>query len=134
MITWILTTVAGFILRTSSNRILRDIAGTIAAGDDNQARIAIAQIEAEVETRKAVKEVRLATAGFLEMRVMTVLITLPPVIHLWAVTLDTVFQFGWKIPKLPYPFDENSWAILLSYFGITAGTRIATSIISAIRR
>lgn len=134
MIGWVLSTLAGLVLRTSSNRILREIAGTIANGNDNSARIAVAEIEAEIKAREAMKEVRLATAGFAEMRVLAFFIALPFVVHLNAVGLDTVFQLGWRIPKFPPPFDENGWKIMLSYFGLYGGTKIASSIIGALRR
>ena len=80
--------------------------------------------------------VRKATAGFWEMRVLTVLIAFPFVEHLWAVWADTrwgwysrggIFEHCWfdagrevcGVPAFPAPFDQWEGAILLSFFGIT---------------
>jgi hypothetical protein len=76
-------------------------------------------IDAEIEAQRSAKEIRLATAGFIEMRVLTVAIALPFLIHVWAVGLDTTFGFGWRIAKFPPPFDEWEGAILLSFFGVS---------------
>lgn len=91
------------------------------ADNDSQkmaAEFAVKQMEADLEIRQNAKEIRLATAGFWEMRVITFLIALPFVVHLWAVALDTVFKLGWKIPAYPYPFNEWQGVILLSFFGV----------------
>ena len=82
------------------------------------ADLAIKDIEAGIEASKRAKEIRLATAGFWEMRVLTFAIAFPFVSHLWAVWLDTQFGFGWKIAAFPDPFHEWQGAILLSFFGI----------------
>lgn len=134
MISWVIGFVANLVLRSTSNRFLREVADRLAKGDDNAARIAIAEIEAEVSAREAVKEVRLATAGFPEMRFLTFAITAPFVLHLWAVALDTIFGLGWGIPKFPAPFDENGWKIMLSYFGIYGGLSAVSGVVRALRR
>lgn len=82
------------------------------------ADVLIKQIEAESEARSAAKEVRLATAGFWEMRLITFMIASPFVLHLWAVAMDTVFKLGWRIPAFPFPFNEWQGVILLSFFGV----------------
>ena len=88
------------------------------ASDRIAADLAIREIEAGIEARKRAHELRLATSGFWEMRLLTFAIALPFVAHLWAVWLDTQFRLGWKIPKFPEPIDEWQGAILLSFFGI----------------
>lgn len=88
------------------------------ASDRIAADLAIREIEAGIEARRRAHELRLATSGFWEMRLLTFAIALPFVAHLWAVWLDTLFRFGWKIPKFPEPMDEWQGAILLSFFGI----------------
>lgn len=89
------------------------------------------------DERKTRAQVRMATAGFVEMRVMTVLIALPFVEHLLAVWADTrwgwysrggIFEHCWLegarelcgVPAFPDPFNDWQAAILLSFFGITA--------------
>lgn len=89
------------------------------------------------EERAARLSIRKATAGFIEMRVLTVLIALPFIEHLFAVWADTrwgwysrggIFEHCWLengrelcgVPAFPDPFNEWQAAILLSFFGITA--------------
>jgi hypothetical protein len=88
------------------------------SADRIAADLAVAEIEAGLEARKRAHELRLATSGFWEMRLLTFAIAFPFVAHLWAVWLDTQFRFGWRIPKFPAPMDEWQGAIMLSFFGI----------------
>ena len=88
------------------------------SSDRISADLAIREIEAGIEARKRAHELRLATSGFWEMRLLTFAIAFPFVMHLWAVWLDTQFRLGWKIPKFPEPMDEWQGAIMLSFFGI----------------
>lgn len=84
--------------------------------------------EERLAAQQTAKEVRVATSGNWEMRVLTVAIALPFVVHLWAVGLDTLFQFGWKVPKFPAPFDETGHAVLLSFFGLVGARAVAGGI------
>lgn len=106
--------------------------------DKLTADLAIKNIEAELEIRRNAREIRLATAGFIEMRVLTFCIATPFVIHLWSVWLDTQFSLGWKINKFPAPFDEWGGAILLSFFGVQVASSgfqaIAGSLASKLRK
>ncbi len=80
---------------------------------------------------------RAATSGFTEMRVLTFLIALPFVVHLNLVGLDTMFGWTWNglpVKKFPKPFDEWEGAILLSFFGLTAGVIGVKAIANAFRR
>lgn len=102
------------------------------ASDRIAADLAIREIEAGIEARKRAHELRLATSGFWEMRLLTFAIALPFVAHLWAVWLDTQFRLGWKIPKFPEPMDEWQGAILLSFFGIYTLGKAVQSIGTAV--
>ena len=97
------------------------------------ADVAIKDIERQMADRAAAKEIRLATAGFWEMRLITVLIAAPFVLHLNLVALDTSFKLGWKIPAFPAPFDQWQGAILLSFFGIHVIGQGITALAGAIR-
>lgn len=107
--------------------------------------LAIKDIEAGIEAKKHAKEIRLATAGFTEMRLLTFLIALPFVEHLWAVWMDTrfgVFQKGgafercWQegantvcgVPAFPSPFVDWQGAIILSFFGLYGGVKAVQTI------
>lgn len=72
-----------------------------------------------IDARKAVVQVRMATAGYWEMRTLTVAIALPFTLHVWLVGIDTCFRLGWRIPAFPSPFDQWEGAILLSFFGVS---------------
>lgn len=97
------------------------------------ADVAIKDIERQMADRQAAKEVRLSTAGFWEMRLVTFLIAGCATLHYAAVTLDTVFRFGWSIPKFPAPMDEWQQTIILSFFGVQAVGMGFTAIAAAIR-
>lgn len=75
--------------------------------------------EDRIDARKTAKEIRLATAGFWEMRLLTFLIAAPFVVHLWLVGIDTMWPQPWNVEKWPSPFDEWEGAILLSFFGVS---------------
>jgi hypothetical protein len=92
------------------------------------------RLEAEWAKAKldAMLQVRLATAGFWEMRLITFLIAIPFVFHLWTVWLDTQFRFGWKIAAFPEPFNEWEGAILLSFFGIYAAGKVGMGLVSSL--
>lgn len=97
----------GFVERRESERL--------AAMNSEQQRAH----EDRLAARQAAKEIRLATAGFWEMRLMTFLIAAPFVTHLWLVGIDTMWPQPWNVEKWPAPFDEWEGAILLSFFGVS---------------
>ena len=94
---------------------------------------AIADINRQIEEARNAKEIRLASAVFWEMRLITAVIAGCFAIHLVLVTLDTCFALGWRIAKFPAPFDEWQGMILLSFFGIQALGGGLNAIASAIR-
>jgi hypothetical protein len=97
------------------------------------ADVAIKDIERQIEDRRAAKEIRLATAGFWEMRLLTFVIAAPFALHAAAVGLDTTFRFGWAIPAYPPPFVDWEGAVLLSFFGLQAAGQLIPGIAAAIR-
>lgn len=97
------------------------------------ADVAIKDIERQMADRTAAKEVRLATAPYWEMRLITGTIAGCFAFHLLLVTLDTCFKLGWRIPAFPKPFDEWQGAILLSFFGVQVVGQGFNAIATAIR-
>lgn len=83
-----------------------------------QAEVAKKQLDHALAQQQIAKEVRLATAGFWEMRILAFFTAFPFVLHLNAVGLDTTFKLDWRIHAFPEPFATNGWKILLSFFGI----------------
>ena len=109
----LLDKVLGFVERREAERL--------AAMNSEQQRAH----EDRMAARQAAKEIRLATAGFWEMRLLTFLIAAPFVVHLWLVGIDTMWPQPWDVEKWPPPFDEWEGAILLSFFGVSVvGTGI----------
>jgi len=93
-----------------------------------RAEVAIKDIDAQMDARRQATEIRVATAGLWEMRLITAMIAGCFTMHLVLVTLDTCFQFGWRIPAFPKPFDEWQGTILLSFFGVqVAGKALDTA-------
>lgn len=76
-------------------------------------------LELEADSQRGAREIRKATAGYWEMRLLTFLFAAPFVIHLWLVAMDTCFRLGWRIAKFPEPFATTENTIVLSFFGIT---------------
>lgn len=103
--------------------------GRTAAGvEANRLQMLLADRKAEAGNAK---DVRLATASFWEMRLLTVLIAFPFVAQLWGVWLDTQFGFAWSVSAFPAPFDEWQGRILLSFFGLAGGVGAAKAFAGA---
>lgn len=103
----LLDKVLGFVERRETERLNLMNSEQQRAHEDRQA------------ARQAAKDIRLATAGYWEMRLLTFLIALPFLIHLWLVAWDTYWPQPWAVEKLPAPFDQWEGAILLSFFGVS---------------
>lgn len=84
--------------------------------------------EERLQVNKHAKEVRLATSGHWEMRLLTVAIALPFVIHLWLIAIDTFWPQPWSVARFPAPFDDTGHSILLSFFGLVGARAIAGGI------
>lgn len=97
------------------------------------AEAAIADMQRMIADRQAAKDVRLATAGYWEMRLITALIAGSFTLHLVLVTLDTCFRLGWAIPKFPAPFDQWQGVILLSFFAVQPAMAGINAVAAAIR-
>jgi hypothetical protein len=119
----ILNWVSGGLLEKVTNPLIQAHKNYLDAQNDEERLLAeqrIKFLELEQEQRNNQKEIRLATSGFWEMRLLTFLIALPFVIHLWVIAWDTLdTSVNWRIPSFPPPFDEWQAAILLSFFGVT---------------
>lgn len=119
----ILNWISGGLLEKITNPLLQAYRDKLAADTSEKKLLAeenIKRLELEQVQRNNAKEIRLATAGFWEMRLLTFLIALPLTIHLWLVTWDTWdTSINLRIPALPAPFDEYQGVILLSFFGAT---------------
>lgn len=119
---WILSLLSGGLIGQIADPLLKAQQNALAAkGSANElaANYALKKLEDDADARRNAKDIRLATANFLEMRILTVLIAAPFALHLWLVSLDTCFSLGLRIPAYPAPFDQWEGAILLSFFGVS---------------
>lgn len=124
---WLTRDVAGALNKAYETKLnARTESERIAAG------IEIKRLEDIQDARASANEVRLATANFIEMRVMTFLIAFPFMAHLWGVWLDTQFGFSWSVSAFPPPFNEWQGATLLSFFGLSAGVGAIRAVAGAL--
>lgn len=128
-----------FLLKLLGGGLLSELRGILADRQDTgvekeriAAEVAIRRIDAETAARQNAREIRLATAGHWEMRLITALIAGTATLHYVLVGLDTCFRFGWRIPAFPPPFDQWQGAILLSFFGVQAVSKGVSSIAAAV--
>jgi hypothetical protein len=101
---------------------------------DKLANIYAKHKDSAVESER-IKAVRLATAGFMEMRVITAALGGAFAFHACAVVICTTFNLGprWGlwIPALPSPFDQWEGAIVLSFFGVQLATKGINGLVAA---
>jgi hypothetical protein len=71
-----------------------------------------AALDAQIETSR----IRAAANTWVGARIIIMIAGLPAAMHFAAVMLDSTFQFGWGIPKVPAPYDGYEWAIVQSFF------------------
>jgi hypothetical protein len=71
-----------------------------------------AALEAQIETNR----IRASANSWIGARIITMVAGVPAAMHFGAVMLDSTFQFGWGIPKVPTPYDQYEWAIVQSFF------------------
>lgn len=80
---------------------------------------------------------RAATSGYWEMRLLTFCIGGIFTLHLILVGIDTMFGWTWngqRVPAWPKPMNEWEGAVILSFFGLTAGVIGIKAIAGAFRR
>lgn len=99
-----------------------------------RAEVAIADIQRQIDAQRTAREVRMSMAGLWEIRLIVATIGWCFTLHLVLVTLDTCFGLGWKIAKFPAPFDQWQGQIILSFFGLQAGTQVVGGLLRALRR
>jgi hypothetical protein len=103
------------------------------AGVAADTQVALAQVNAELEARKAQAAVLRADRGWWVTAWIRPLIVYPCVVHFGAILLDSTFRFGWGIAKLPPPYDGYEQVIILSFF-IARPFEKAARVFSAGRR
>jgi hypothetical protein len=105
-------------------------------------QLALARLQADLETRKIQAQILDADRGWWVTRWVRPLLVYPCVLHFAAIVLDSTpvwTPFGahvagsWQIAKLPAPYDLYEQAIILSFF-IARPLEKAARVFSAGRR
>jgi hypothetical protein len=127
---WLLRIFTGDVVGQLTNAYLKAKDSQV-EGDKTRAHVLETQLANALEAQKLAQQVRLATAGFWEMRVLTFLIALPFVVHVLLVGADTCFKLGLKVNAFPPPFDSWEGAILLSFFGLGVASKGVNAVAAA---
>mgnify|MGYP000877275114 CR=1 FL=1 len=90
-------------------------AGT--ATDRIAADVAVETVKAEIEARKVAAEIVRVEQGWWVTALIRPMFVLPLLIWWWAVILDSIFLFGWKVAALPGQVGEWAGWIVAAYFG-----------------
>ncbi|MGV7034831.1 hypothetical protein [Methylobacterium symbioticum] len=103
----------GYLQKRSDNGVLTN--GQNVAGD---VTVAQAQLAAYVEERKALAAERAAqrlspwTAWMIPTAFALCML------HFGAIVLDSTFLFNWRVAKLPAPYDQMEWCIVMAVIGV----------------
>lgn len=108
--------VASIFIKFLTSGILEKLIGVYEKKQGLEAEQAKENLKAEIENRKVQKEVILNEHGWWVTRWCRPFLFYPLALHIVAISLDTIFKFGWGIPSLPSPYNELQFAIILSYF------------------
>lgn len=106
----------GLLLKVLTSGVLEKLLDTYKNSDNNKTAVLSKEIEAEIARRNAVKDVVAVESGWWVTALQRPLILFPFIVHLWAVVLDSVFNFTWDVAVLPGMFHELEFAVVLSYF------------------
>jgi hypothetical protein len=79
-------------------------------------QIALALVNAELQTRHAQAQLLQADRGWWVTAWIRPLLVYPCVAHFGAIVLDSTLPLHWGIAKLPPPYDSYEQAIILSFF------------------
>lgn len=105
-----------WVLRFLTSGVLDKLLDYYTQRADRNAQVAQELIKAEIETRKAQKEIIVNESGWAVSRWMRPFVFYPLALHLNLVIFDSIFGFDWSIDRLPSPMDQWQGAIILSFF------------------
>jgi hypothetical protein len=82
-----------------------------------------AALDAQIETNR----IRASANSWIGARIIIMVAGLPAAMHLAAIMLDSTFQFGWGIPRIPSPYDRYEWEIVQSFFIVAPAMPIVSA-------
>lgn len=95
--------------------------------DRLRTQITIETIRAEVEARRAARDVVLAEQGWWVTALIRPAFAWPIVIWSGAIVADSLFHFSWSVSALPSPLDDWAGWIVGAYFLTRPVEKIARS-------
>lgn len=116
-----LTSITNWLTNKANAEAAMHEADTVAATG-----IIVAQLQAEIEARKV--QASLASGH----HTITSWVGAAFALHVWCITLDSIFHLGWNIAALPGVFGDYEIQYLLFLIGGGAVTSISRSIIAAV--
>jgi hypothetical protein len=127
-----MTSILAAILKWLGSGVLdRVLAHLEARADSETARervaseVVIEHVRAEIENRRAARDILVAEQGRWLTSLPRPLFAIPLGIWWTAVIADSLFHFDWNVAALPPPLDEWAAAIVAALFLVDGGERIA---------
>jgi hypothetical protein len=105
-----------WLLSFLTSGILGKILDFISKRQDSANQVTVENIKAELGARALQQQIILTEQGWWVTALIRPLIVYPFVLHITAVTLDSIFKFSWDIAKLPAPMDNLEYTVILSHF------------------
>ena len=126
----LLSLLGGGAFRALTGQLQQAFAAYEAAQTDatrQAAQVEIQRLQGLIAMQQQAANIRLATAGQWEMRLLVFLAGIGPVLHYLAVcTVSTWPGYfkGWTVLALPAPMDQWEGYVILSFFGLGAINKI----------
>lgn len=117
----ILERVVGYLEKRSNDAAAMHGQDTTAA-----TQIIVAQLQAEIEARKAQSEFTSRHDKLVAW------IASAFILHIWMLVLDRCFHLGWNIDMLPEPLNDWEGRILLSFFIVVPASSLAKAVIAKV--
>jgi len=105
-----------WLLSFLTSGFLGQILDFLSKRQDSANQVTVENIKAELGARALQQQVILTEQGWWVTALIRPLIVYPFVLHITAVTIDSIFNFSWSIAKLPAPMDNLEYTVILSYF------------------
>lgn len=103
-------------LSTLLGTFAQPIADYFKNSDTQFARMFVAVLQADIDTKRAARDIVIAEQGWWVTAIVRPLFAYPLALWWGAVILDSIFLFDWEVAALPAPLDEWAGWIVAAYF------------------
>ena len=100
-------------------------ASSPSAGGDKD--IALARFQAEIQ----LASLKAASSTWWGARLIILVAGVPCAVHIAAIMIDSTFMFGWRVPRVPAPYDTYEWAIVQSFFLVNVAQHVTSTLSTA---